>query len=183
MCDPVTLMIVMGTMQMMSKAQEIKASNKMARQEGVAAHKAASFDYQQLTAKRQETDEQAAQEKLQRQLQTKREHGRIAVATGEAGVGGSSPIKVMGNALMQGSYDVSVIEANRSSKARQIIAEKKAVHAKAEYRTNVAKAKTDSPTLGAMQISMAVLQGGMPGYMMGSWFQGSTMTADPNLPW
>ncbi|TES90511.1 MAG: hypothetical protein E3J94_04935 [Desulfobacteraceae bacterium] len=168
----------MGGIQLMQTTMDIQAGNKAAAKAGAAANKAASYDYQQLTTKRQEIDEAAAQQKFQRQLQTKREHAQIAVATGEAGVGGLSPMKIMQNAIMHGTYDISVIEANRISKARQVIAQKHGVHARAESRVETAKASVTSPTMALLKIGTSTIGAGMQGYMMGSSFKGSTMTTE-----
>lgn len=181
MCDPMTMMVVMGVMATAQSMIATNAQNQLAEEEGKATVSAATYDYQQLAEQRSEVDEKAAQEKLQRQLQTAREHGRIAVAVGEAGVGGTSTMRVMNNAFMQGSYDVSVIEANRMSKARQITSEMGAVQAKAKGRINIAKSKSVSRGAGLFQAGMAGISGGASGYMMGKSFSGKTMTKKPNV--
>ena len=177
MCSPtLAMMAVMTVGSMVQSYTATTAQNKQAEAEGEAASKAASYDYQTLAEERGEVDEQAAADKLLRQLQTQREHGRIAVAMGEAGVGGKSAMRVMHNTLMQGSYDTSIIEANRASKARQINREIGAVHARAEGRINVSKSQTISPGMGAMQLGLAAISGGASGYTMGkSLFGGNTM--------
>ena len=177
MCDPTTIAIGMTLMSAYGAMQAGKAQNTMAEATAENAHAAARFDYQQLSEQRDEVDEVAAQNKFQRQLQTAREQGTIAVAQGEAGVGGSSAMKVMNNAVMQGGYDISVIEANRMSKARQIVAKKFAVHAAAKGATNIAEAQIVSPGQQAVNIGIAGVQGYMTGKDLGkSMFSGKTMS-------
>jgi hypothetical protein len=173
------MLAVMAVSTMMSVAGSVaktRQQNKMAEAQANAARSAAMFDFSQLAQQGLETNEAAAQEKLQRQLQSQRELGTIMVAQGEAGVGGGSALRVMGNAMMQGSYDVSVIEANRSSKARQTIAAAEGVRAKAESRINEAKASTVSRGVGLTSAVMAGVSGAATGYSMGtSMFGGTTM--------
>jgi hypothetical protein len=177
MCSPTLLAVGMGGMQMMGTLMKNKATNEAAESSAVSANRAASYDYQQLMAKAGETDEQAAQDKLQRQLQTKREHSTIAVAMGEAGVSGNSSLRVLNNSLMQGSFDEGVIEANRESKQRQILGEVDATHATNVGRVNEAESQTIDPALGAMNAVMAGAEGGFTGYSMGkSMFGGKKMT-------
>jgi len=185
MCSPAIAFMAIGAIgPMVQSFTATQAQNEQAEAEAQAANKAASYDYQTLAEQRGEIDEQAAADKLQRQLQTQREHGRIAVAMGEAGVGGNSAMRVMNNAIMQGTYDTSIIEANRASKARQINREIGAVHARAEGRVNIAKSKTISPAMGALQLGFAGISGGAAGYSFGSSFSGNTMgtTKKPYVP-
>ncbi len=177
MCEPTTIAFGLALMSAYGAMQLGKAQNNMAEATAENAHAAARFDYQQLSEQRDEIDEVAAQNKFQRQLQTVREQGTIAVAQGEAGVGGSSAMKVMQNAVMQGGYDISVIEANRVTKARQVVAKKFAVHAAAKGATNVAQAQTVSQGQQAMNIGISGVQGYMMGKDLGkSIFGGKTMT-------
>lgn len=178
MCDPVSMMVVMAATSMVQAKMSIDMQNKVAKATAVASNRAASFSMQQLAEKRTEVDEKAAQDKFQRQLQTKREQGRITVAMGEAGRGGASAMRVMNNAIMQGSYDTSVIEANRMSKARQITSEIHGVHLKAKGVTDVAKSQIVSGGTAAMNIGIAGVTGGMQGYMMGQSFKGTKMPTD-----
>ena len=176
MCEPTTIAITMMLMSAYGTMQAGKAQNDMAEATAENAHAAARFDYDQLTAQRGEVDEVAAQEKFQRQLQTAREHGTVTVAAGEAGVGGTSVMKVMNNVVMQGAYDISVIEANRASKARQIVAQKFKVHAAAKGATNIAEAQVVSTGQQVVNIGIAGAQGYMMGKSLGkSIFGGTTM--------
>jgi len=176
MCSPTAFMVISTIAAMAQSYMATKAQNKQAEAQAEAANKAASYDYQTLAEQRGEVDEQAAADKLQRQLQTRREHGRITVAMGEAGVGGNSAMRVMNNAIIQGSYDTSIIEANRAAKARQINREMGSVHARAEGRVNIAKSQTISPGMGALRLGFAGISGGASGYTMGkSMFGGNTM--------
>ena len=180
MCNPVFLAAGMSIMQVGQTMMGINSQNEMAEAEGEAANMAASYDYQKLAEQKGEVDEQAAQEKLQRQLQTAREHGRISVAQGEAGVGGNSSLRVLNNTLMQGSYDTGIIEANRGSKVGQIMSEVDSVHAKNVGRVNIAKSKTTSSGMAMLQIGMAGVGGAAEGYSMGkSLFGGPTMKTKP----
>ena len=180
MCEPTTI-VALTMMAVSAYGAKVKGdqANDMAVATAENAHAAASFNYDQLSAERDEVDEKAAQDKFQRQLQTQREHGTISVAAGEAGVGGTSVMKVMSNAVMQGSYDTSVIEANRMSKARQIVAKKFSVHAAAQGATNVAESQIQSPTTQAINVGVAGAQGYMSGKALGkSMFGGKTIPTD-----
>ncbi len=168
MCEPTTIAIGLALMSAYAAQQQGKMTNDMAVATAENANAAASFNYDQLSAQRGEVDEKAAQDKLQRQLQTAREHGTIAVAAGEAGVGGNSVMKVMNNVRMQGQYDISVIEANRTSKARQIVAKKFSVHAAAKGVVNVAKTTMESPLTQTVNIGVAGVQGYMVGKELGT---------------
>ena len=181
MCNPMIMMAGMAALQMGQSVISTNAQNEQAEASAAAANRAASYDYQQLAEQKGEVDQQAAQEKLQRQLQTAREHGRIAVAQGEAGVGGNSSLRVLNNALMQGSFDIGVIEANRGSKTRQIMAEVDSVHAKNVSRVNQAESNTVSSGMGFLNAGLAGVSGAATGYTMGqSMFGGKTMSLDDN---
>ena len=176
MCEPTTIAIGMMLMSAYGAKTAADAANDMATATAENAHAAARFDYDQLSEQRREVDEVAAQDKFQRQLQTAREHGMVTVAAGEAGVGGTSVMKVMSNTIMQGRYDISVIEANRASKARQIVAQKFKVHAAAKGATNIAEAQTVGTGQQIVNIGIAGAQGYMMGKSLGkSLFGGSTM--------
>lgn len=184
MCEPATIM-GLGMMALSAYGAKVQgdAANDMAEATIENAHAAARYDYDQLSEQRREVDEKAAQDKFQRQLQTEREHGTIAVAAGEAGVGGTSVMKVMNNATMQGGYDTSVIEANRASKARQIVAKKFSVHAAAKGATNVARSQIQSVPTQALNIGVAGVSGYMAGSSLGtSLFGGKKMNVDDPNP-
>ena len=176
MCNPMALMIGMAMVSAVQQNEANRATNKAASAEGASANLAASYNYQQLKQEGQEDSEEAAQKKFQRQIQTERELGTIMVAAGEGGVGGNSVLRLMNNTMLQGTYDSSVIEANRESKAKQLQAEADGVYANAKGRVNVARAKSISPSMGAMNTGMSAIQGGAQGYSMGkSLFGGKTM--------
>lgn len=180
MCHP-AYYVVMALVSAYQAKTQSDATNDMAVATAENANAAAKFNYDQLSIQRDEVDEVAAQNKLQRQLQTQREHGTLAVASGEAGVGGTSVMKVMSNAVMQGSYDISVIEANRMSKARQIVAKKFSTHAAAKGAVNVAEGQIVSPTSQAVNVGVAGAQGYMTAYSMGQTFGGKPMTTDNTI--
>lgn len=182
MCEPTTIALVMMAMSAYGAKVAGDQANDMAEATVDNAHAAASFNYDQLAAQREEVDEVAAQDKFQRQLQTAREHGTITVAAGEAGVGGTSVMKVMNNATMQGGYDISVIEANRASKARQITAKKFSVHAAAKGAVNVAEAQVQAPLTQAVNVGVAGAEGYMAGKTLGgAMFGGTKMPVDPKV--
>jgi hypothetical protein len=184
MCNPIVFAAAMATMSVVQSIMQTNAQNELAESQVEAANKAASFDYQQLALEKSEEDEAAMHDKLQRQLQTAREHSRVMVAQGEAGVSGNSTLRVLNNVLMQGSYDTGVIEANRASKARQIQAQVESVHSTNVGRVNQAEASTVSPGMGLFQAGMAGISGGTSGYSLGSSFsnpfKGRTMPLDDN---
>jgi len=177
MCHP-AVYIVMAMMSAVQADQANKAQNAAAEASAEGANVAATFKMEALATKRGEVDEAAAAQKLQRQLQTKREHGRATVAAGEAGVGGNSTLRAINNALMQGGYDTSVIEANRMSKARQLNTESYGAHLSAESQVNVAETQTVSPAMGAMNVGIAGVSGYMSAASMGKSFEAPTMTVD-----
>lgn len=175
MCSPMVMMVGMAMMSMYQAYTSNEAQNKQMEAQAESANMAASYDYQRLAEKRGQVDEEAAGKKLQRQLQTQREYATVSVAAGEGGVGGNSVLRQMNNAMMQGSYDTSVIEANRMAKAGQINSEMMSVHAGNAARINEADAGTISPTMGALNVGMAGIQGGSEGYSMGKSFFGKKM--------
>lgn len=177
MCEPTTIMMIgMAVMAAYTAYTTNESTNKQMEAQAVSANTAASYDYQGLTEQRGQVDEKSAQEKLQRQLQTQREYATVQVAAGEGGVGGNSVLRVMNNAMMQGSYDTSVIEANRMAKAGQINADMMSVHAGNAGRVNEAEAGTISPTMGAINVGMAGVSGASQGYSMGKSFYGKKMS-------
>jgi len=163
MCNPAVIPIVMMAVTAAGKGIQQIQTNQMAGQAAEEAHKHAGFNYQQLISEAEETNDAAAQDKLQRQLQGLRERGRIAVAQGEAGVGGNSSLKAINNAKLQESMDVGVIEANRGSAQRKIASDVTSTKMQLESRINTAK----SQVVGLPMMLLTAGMAGTSGYMAG----------------
>jgi hypothetical protein len=144
-------------------AYQVKQTNENMERQAEEASKAEGLDMSRLAARSEEENDAAAQEKLQRELQTQRERGRIRVAQGESGVSGSTTLRVLDTSLRQGAMDVSVMEANRLSKQDQMNFDKMGVGNKADSRRAAAQAGFVSPGLAALQIGGA----GASGYASG----------------
>lgn len=169
MCHPAAWPVAMAIMSAATTAVTIRQQNKVADAQAEAAEKAAQLDNQQLADQAIEINEQAAQEKLQRQLQTARERGRIMAIQGEAGVQGISPLAVLNASLTQEAMDLDVIEGNRKSGVNQTRAQAESVRADAQGRVNTAYAGKVSGATGAMQIGSSAVSG----YLQGSRFSSS----------
>jgi hypothetical protein len=159
MCYPIIIPIAMAAVSAAASAYGVVQQNKAMKLQAEEASKAEGLDLSRLTARSEEESDAAAQEKLQRELQTQRERGRIRVAQGEAGVTGPTTLRVLSSSLRQGAMDVSVIEANRLAKIEQLQYDRMGVSAKAESRRAGAQAGFVSPGLAALQITGSAAEG------------------------
>lgn len=171
MCNPAVIPIAMAVMSAAATAYGQSQQNKATKAQAEAATEAGQLDVQQLKTQMEQTNDAATREKLQRQLQTARERATIRVSQGEAGVaGGQSSIRVLNNSIMQGSMDVSTIEANRANSVDQSKAGVLATDAKTRGRINTANAGRSSGLMSGLLIGGSGVQGAMSGMEMNQKF-------------
>ena len=167
MCDPLTIGLSMAGLQLLSAGTEISQQNAQAEAGAEAANQAAAYDYQLQNLQEQQVNEQATLDKFERMRQAQRERSKIAVAAGEGGVGGVSPMRQLANALLQASYDTSIIETSRQNQIMQGEAAKQGIHAQAESRVNQYKSMVSSPFMSALKIGGSGVSGFATGYGTG----------------
>lgn len=167
MCNPIALAAGGLIMSAGTTAMQIKSNNDYAEALAEQADKAAALDYGLLAGQQQDIADQTAHEKLQRQLQTMREQGRIAVAQGEAGVAGNSALAELANATFQGAYDTSIIESNSRTKIADNIASQRKVASNLESRYLSARSYQTDPGTSALMIASSGASGATSGYTLG----------------
>jgi hypothetical protein len=164
---PVVYAIVAAVIAAISSAYTVHRTNKTAQKQINAANDAAKLDMVLLQDQTRELNDQAARDKLQRQLQTERERGKIRATQSAAGIEGVSALGILNNALMQETMDVGVLEANRSSGVSQYNAASAKVSANAQSRFNEAMSNSYD-TLGAsLMIGGNAANAGASGYRFG----------------
>lgn len=167
MCDPLSIGLSMAGLQMISTGMEISQQNAQAEAGAEAANQAAAYDYQLANLQEQQINEQAALDKFERKRQAIRERSKIAVAAGEGGVGGVSPMRQLANALLQASYDTSIIETSRQNQIMQAEATKQGTYAQAQSRINQYKSMVTSPFMSVLKIGSSGVAGFATGYGTG----------------
>jgi hypothetical protein len=185
MCVPVAMAVAGATaaLSMATTAYGINQQNKAAGQAMEAAETAAQNDYMLLDMKQHQMNDKATLEKFDRGRQALRERAMVTVASGEAGIGGSSVLQQIGDTFMQQEYDTDIMEGNRLNAANQNMAERQGVFADASSRYNEAKSNVSSPFASILKIGSAGVSGFASGYSMGSAFSGPAAgaTAKPQL--
>lgn len=169
MCNPA--LAVMAVTAIASAATTVmgnNAQNKALEAQAAQANIKTQFDYDQLTNQATDVNDASAQEKLNRQLQTARQRGQVAVAQGDAGVGGNSSLMVMNNTIMQERMDMDVLEGNRAGQIRNINSTMagEGIGAQGEYEAT--KAKTMGTGAQLMAAGMSGASGAASGYKMGT---------------
>lgn len=164
MCLPLVVAAGMAVMSMATTAMQIQQQNDAAGAQMDAATAAARQDYILLNRKQEEVGKQEALEATERVRQGERERAKMRVAMGEAGVAGVTPLRVLGNSMLQEQYDVGVMEANRDAQFMSVQDEKNKVNADAASRINVAKSNVVSPFMAGLQIAGSGVKGYMSGY-------------------
>ena len=193
MCDP---LILGGTMALlgagstfMSAKQEKAMAKKQAQLEReqaalqeAAAAKAREIDMATLALKEQEVKASGEAEKFDRLRQAQKEAAAIRLASGEAGVLGTSLFRQLAATYLQGQHDIGILEANTESAKKQIALEKQQAEATYEGRMNQAqmtrkqakltKKKAPSSLMAGLNIATAGVSGFMSGYRAGKDFKG-----------
>lgn len=169
MCDPVTIgaIAVSAAMSIGGTVMANSQQNKMIERGAENANKKTIFDYEQITNQSKDEQDASATEKLQRQLQTARQRGQIAVAQGDAGVGGNSSLMVMNNSIMQERADLDVLESNRSGRIRGINSTMQGIDIGATGEAANLEASAPGGMGSMLSYGAAGIQGGMSGYSMG----------------
>lgn len=152
MCHPAVVPIALALVSAAATAYSVNQSNKTNKAMAEAANEAAGLDMARLQAGSDQVNSKSAQEKLQREMQTQRERARIRVSQGESGVSGQSSLRVLNNSLMQGSFDIGILEANRVNSQDQLNADRMDVSAGNKGRVNQANAGMTSGPMAALMI-------------------------------
>ena len=166
------IMAIMAAASAATTTTSVIAANNQAEAQTDAANKAAAADYVAQTTEQDQVNQQAAQEKLQRTQAAMAERARLRVASGEAGIGGLSPAKDIGETYMNQGMDASVLETNRANRIRQIENEKDSTYATNQGRNNVAAAGMTQGWSAGLQIGSSLLNGAASGYTMGKTMKG-----------
>lgn len=156
MCEPTTaaMMIISAA----TTAANIAAQNRQAAAEEKAANEAAYQDYLTLQDRMYQDSNRFNLQALERQRQAARDRAQIAVAAGEAGVGGNSLLRMLNQSLFKQAYDIGIHQANLESARAQTRAQAGRVAATHQSRIASARAKRVNPFLGALQIGSSAYQ-------------------------
>lgn len=171
MCNPaIAVAIISAVATAASTAMSISAQNDQAEASADAAKNAAAADYQQQVEQQSQVDQQSAIEKSERARQAMIERASLRTAQGESGLAGISPLREMNAIDMKQTYDMSIMDANRNNKIKQIETEKNSTYVNAQGRVNTANASKVSPLMAGLQIGMSGTSGALQGYTYGkSW--------------
>ena len=165
MCNPV--MMATTALSIVTQAVGVRGRNKAIRQGAINANEKARFDYSMLERQAKDVQDATAQESLQRQLQTARQRGQIAVAQGAAGVGGNSSLMVMNNAIMQERMDMDVIETNSEGRLRKIGDTMRSIHMGNVFTAQNARNAMPGASTQLLNLGMTGLSAGITGYRFG----------------
>lgn len=170
MCmDPGTALIIGSTaLSAVKSAMEVVNANIQASQMGKYANQAAAADYAVLNSRAQQLDARATQDAMERQRQALRDRSRIAVASGEAGVGGQTVLRDIYNTMVQADYDRGIIQANKEAGMLDILSQQRAVAAVNKGRINEAKSTSYNPFTAVLKIGGDTASGALAGYSAGN---------------
>lgn len=166
MCPPVfaAAAILSTIATTASSVMSVKANNDAAKAEMANASASTEQQYQQLREQQIQVNDQAALEKLERQRQALRDRAKIRVSQAEAGITGNTAERELNDAAFQESYDLSIMEANRSNAISQSVTTGRAIGQEGLSRWKSAKNKRISGLSAGLQIGGAALSSGMQGY-------------------
>lgn len=176
MCWPVAVMLpyIYAGVAAVSAATAvvgIQKQNDAVEDQNEALGKAAQHDYDALARRKGEVDEQTAQDIFQRRLQTQREHGMVVAAQGEAGVAGNSAVRVLGNTIFQGAYDVNRIKTGSENERANIFSQMDSVQSGTQSQINL-NSNNGVGGFGAMaQVAGAAAEGYSSASSVGSAFK------------
>lgn len=160
MCEPVsTTALVVGTAAAVTTYSQIQAQKKAAKAQEQAARAAAARERIALEIQRQQIDRSVGLEIFERQRQALRERSRIAVAAGEAGVGGISPARIIAQSLWDASYDIGIHSANRDAMLLQNLLEQSAVMASRDSQIRQARSQITNPFMSMLMIGSNFARG------------------------
>jgi len=121
-------------------------------------HEAAQFEFRS-----EEIEAQAQSEALERKLELKREEGRLAVATGEAGVAGNTVDRLFVAVSQKAGRDAGTIDYNRFIAQRQNYTQLLAAWRRG--RPPKFYGNAPDPMSYAVSGALGVLSGGIDGYL------------------
>lgn len=153
MCEVTTaIAAASAALSFFSNAAEAVAQSRQADAEIRAANMAYAMDMQAINDRARQIAQTHDLDIFERQRQAAREYSRIAVAAGEAGVGGNSPARLLANTLQQMSYDQGIFRQNKENALAQNLVEVQAAGARRESRIKVAEARRPNPFLTSLKI-------------------------------
>ncbi len=169
MCDPVTITFaaVAAAGAGGGQALSIRQQHKAAKAQSKAVQEAGHLDYQSLLRQYQESNEDAARQGLQRQIQTERYRGRLRATQADYGVAGQSPMQLLNQALMAEQYDLGVVDSNRQSSLLQTKDAMAATQSRMAGQLNQARGMTMGKFGQALAIGSSALTGAQAGYSLG----------------
>lgn len=169
MCEPIITAAAsaMAAMNMATSYFSIKSRNDAANAEAEAAVNAANADYVLLNKREEQVNSQAALEERERMEQGMRERSKMRVAMGESGLTGNSMLRQISSSFVDESWDVGIIDANRTNEIEGIEAQKIKTYSDAQGRVNSAKSKITNPFMAGLQIGGAGFQGASSGAALG----------------
>ena len=174
MCAPAAvpyLPQIMAGMNMVQNYADIQARNTQAALDKKQAQEAAFFDRQALDAQSKQLKQAYGLEMFERKRQESRETGRLTTASGEAGVGGNTPLRELANAMMQSSYDTGIHQTSLENSLEQTARYKQQVDLEEQSRIQTADANSVNPFMAILQVGTGAMQG---------WYNGKQLQrSDP----
>lgn len=153
MCVPAgAIAPALATISAIGTAAQIAAQNVQSQMDELAALRAYNMDILALQERARQTQAAYDLEAFERSRQALRERARIAVAAGEAGVGGRSLIRELANSMFQEAYDIGVYRQNLQNRLAQTSLQAQGIGAQAVSRIEAARASRINPFLGALMI-------------------------------
>lgn len=166
MCNPLVVGAAFAAMSAISKGAELGKKNEMAEKMGQSASDSLQMQYEALAKRERQVNDKASMDKLARSRQALREQSKLRVAMGEAGImGGASPVRLLNDAMIQGTFDKGIIDQNKENRIDQIQYQKKQAYSQANARIARAESMVSSPLMSTMSIGMAGLKGFASGYL------------------
>lgn len=142
----------LATISAISSLAQIQMQNAQAQAEEAAARQAYAYDMAALQERARQFQQAFDLEAFERARQGLRERARIAVAAGEAGVGGRSLLREIANSMFQEAYDIGVMQENLENRLAQSELQAQGLFAQAQGRINYAQSRRVNPFLGALMI-------------------------------
>lgn len=152
---PIGMAVVNG----ISSFAQVRGQNLQAAAEAQAATRAYNMDLQALMERSRQLQSSFDTQALERSRQALRERAKIAVAAGEANVGGRSLLREISNSLFQESYDIGIQKENLENRQAQTSLQAQGLFAQAQGRFNTAQSRRINPFLGALMIGGSAAQG------------------------
>lgn len=136
MCDPISLSVAVLAIGVASSGFSFMQQSSEASAARKDENANSLLQLQSFKLRTEEENKRSVDEKSTRAIQAQIERGRLRVTTGESGLAGNSNDKILEESLFNEGFDIASIEANRQSKNKQALLERKGLIASSQRRLN-----------------------------------------------